>query len=401
MPNPKIQAKKEKGLPDQKRMTWTRSIGYFLVLGIFGLFTASIGPIIPTLAVRFGVPIDKLGIIFTLRAFGFMFGSILGGIVYDRRSGHPIMAASLLAVGVLTALVPVADSLAAFSFLMAAIGLFLGINVVGASTFIVWEHPENTGAWVTTQGFINGVGAFISPIVVAFFIDQTDGFEAPFWIYAGAMAALGVYLWRVSSPVIRSQQKNQKQDSFGMPLILLVTALLFLIYVGSEVSYSGWVFSIAESAYGLSPITAGTVTSLFWGGVAVGRILGIPLYKWLRVETILYVCFMIAMAALALMLLLPQSSALLWVGTVLFGLGMSLIFPSLMTFADQHLNLTGKKTSVFFIATSLGGMTIPFSSGLLFSRFQPHAVFLGLLAGMGVALGLFRFVARAAHRVQG
>lgn len=80
-----------------------RSIGYFATLGVFGLIASSLGPILPDLSVQVSVPLDIASIVFTARALGFMFGSLLGGRTFDKYKGHPMFAVALLILSLFTA----------------------------------------------------------------------------------------------------------------------------------------------------------------------------------------------------------------------------------------------------------------------------------------------------------
>jgi len=73
-----------------------RSFGYFSIMGVFGLLTSSLGPILPDLSSQVAAPLDMLSLIFTARAFGFLFGSLLGGKLFDKYKSHPPVRCFLL-----------------------------------------------------------------------------------------------------------------------------------------------------------------------------------------------------------------------------------------------------------------------------------------------------------------
>ena len=123
--------------------SWVRSFGYFSIMGVFGLLTSSLGPILPDLSSQVGAPLDVLSLIFTARSFGFLFGSLLGGKLFDKYKSHPLFAVFFLALSLIIIMIPFSTSLWLLVGVVFIQGITLGFVVVGASTYIVWEHPHN------------------------------------------------------------------------------------------------------------------------------------------------------------------------------------------------------------------------------------------------------------------
>src|SRR5262249_8927482 len=80
------------------------------------------------------------------------------------------------------------------------------------------------------------------------------------------------------------------------------------------------------------------------------------------------------LAGIIVMLLFSTSSAALWIGTILFGLGIASTFPTILTFAGRHMVTTGAVTGLFFVGASLGSMTLPWVIGQSFERISPVSV---------------------------
>lgn len=49
----------------------------------------------------------------------------------------------------------------------------------------------------------------------------------------------------------------------------------------------------------------------------------------------------------------------LWLGAILFGLGIACGFPTMPTFVGRHMTITGAVTGWFIVGVSLGGMIFP------------------------------------------
>jgi fucose permease len=71
-------------------------------------------------------------------------------------------------------------------------------------------------------------------------------------------------------------------------LIVLVAAFLFM-YVGTEVSFKGWIFTYSRQMNLTTVISGAYLTSVFWIFITLGRLVAIPLYSYVRSTTILVV----------------------------------------------------------------------------------------------------------------
>src|SRR5690606_2546710 len=76
----------------------------------------------------------------------------------------------------------------------------------------------------------------------------------------------------------------------------------------------------------------------------------------------------------------PQSSWALWVGSFGFGLFIASIFPTVITWAERRMGMSGLVTSMFLVGASLGAMFFPWLIGQLFDRYGPGVTMPTLLA---------------------
>ena len=68
---------------------WT--LGYYLLFMCLGLDTAVLGPTLPALAEQTHTPLGHLGWLFLAGAVGYTLGTTLGGRIFDRVRGHPVL----------------------------------------------------------------------------------------------------------------------------------------------------------------------------------------------------------------------------------------------------------------------------------------------------------------------
>lgn len=382
----------------EKIMSLVRSLGYFATLGLFGLLTSSLGPVLPDLSFQVAASLDIVSIVFTARAFGFFFGSLLCGRLLDKYKSHPFFAVLFLVLSLATIYLPFSSSIWLLSGGVFIQGICLGFVVVGASTLIVWEHADNPGPWLNTQGFINGMGGFLSPLIISAATTWKGSYSFAFWLFGALACILAAFFLFVRSPMIRTLDEqatiNKKPNIKGLVYLM---AAVFLLYVGAEVSFNGWIFTIATTSYSLSIINARLLNSAFWGSMAVGRVIGIPISKKYPADKILFISFTGSIISLLTSIIFSHSSALLWASTIGMGLFMATIFSSLLMYTEKQMQLSGKKTSVFFSATSIGGMLLPWVSGQFFIMFSPHAVKSVVFGSLICGFGLFLYIKNNTH----
>jgi FHS family Na+ dependent glucose MFS transporter 1 len=89
---------------------WT--LGYYGLFVCLGLSTAVFGPTLLALASQTQTPLGQMGWLFLVGAAGQTVGTTLGGRVFDRVPGHPVLGLAQLAVAVLLVVIPLLPRLA-------------------------------------------------------------------------------------------------------------------------------------------------------------------------------------------------------------------------------------------------------------------------------------------------
>jgi len=360
--------------PDTREKLF-KTAGYWA--GFVGLGAAAgvMGPSLPGLAQQTHSPISALGFLFTARSLGYLLGSWQGGKIYDRLPGHPVAAAGLLSIAALLALVPLVPWLWLLTPVMFLLGMADSVLDVGGNTLIVRVHGKQVGPYMTALHFFFGAGAFIAPLLVGWAISRTNGILWGYWGLALLMLPSAFWLLRQRSPEAKMEEPEAAAGHANVWLVVLI-ALLFFFYVGTEVGFSGWVSTYALATKMFGEVEAAYLASAFWGAFTVARLAAIPITARVRPRYVLLVDLLGALASFGLIVLLPQSRAALWIGTVGAGLFMASVFPTNINLASRRLTLTGRLTGIFLAVSSLGSMTLPLAIGPLLER-------VGLRAAMG------------------
>lgn len=368
--------------PPARRLT----AAYYLAFIVQGLVLAVLGPTLPYLADQTGVQLSQIGFLFTARAFGAVSGALFSGKLYDGQAGHRLMALTLLTFAICLALIPFTPLLWLLSLLLFALGLAQGTLDVGVNTMIVWLHGRRVAPYMNGLHFFFGIGAFLSPIIVAQVLLVTGAVRGSFWILALLTLPSLLWLLRYPTPRAPAVQAGATAAPPAQPGLVLLMAVLLALYVGAEMAFGGWIFSYLVALDLAGETTAAYLTSLFWGAFTVGRLLSIPLANRLRPRTILYGDLLGAALGIALLLFLRQSTIAIWIGVPLVGLCLASVFPTVLTFAGRRMTITAKITSAFFVGANLGAMTLPWLIGQLFTAIHPTTTMVAILIALALAL---------------
>jgi FHS family Na+ dependent glucose MFS transporter 1 len=174
--------------------------------------------------------------------------------------------------------------------------------------------------------------------------------------------------------------------------------LFYFVYVGYEVGFGSWIYTYALEIGLGTEVTAAYLTSAFWAAFTFGRLIGIPAAKRFSSGNLLITGVAICAISLILIWVFPTSAVILWVATCLYGVGMSTLFPTLLTLASQTIPLSGKQTSLFFASASAGGMFFPWLIGQMIDAHGPQLmipiVFGLVLASALIVAGIITIIRR-------
>lgn len=362
---------------------------YAAFIGL-GLISASLGPTLPGLAEQTGTELREISRLFLARSSGYMLGSFVGGRFFDRIPGHPVMAVALLVMALGMVAAPLMPALWVLAAVLLVIGIAEGTVDVGGNTLLVWVHRSRVGPYMNALHFMFGLGAFLSPLVIAQAVAWSGGIRLGYWMLAIYVVPVFIWLAREASPVSEVEQDRHEEIDIHVnwPLVGLIALFMFL-YVGAEVGFGGWVYTYALSMGLASETSAFLVTSLFWGALTLGRLVSIPIAARVRPRTILLVDILGTLASVLLILALPRSAWALWVG--IFGAGFSLasIFPTVITWSERRITVSGLVTSIFLVGASVGAMFLPWLIGQLFESRGPQITMIAILIDMVVATVVF------------
>jgi MFS transporter, FHS family, Na+ dependent glucose transporter 1 len=349
----------------------SKTLAYFATFISLGLAGVILGPTLQGLAGHLGVTLSAISILFPARSLGYVSGSFAGGLLYDRRSGNPILAAMLLVMAAMLVVVPVAPVLWLAAAALFVLGIAEGAVDVGCNTLLVWTHGRQVGPYMNALHFFWGLGAFLSPIIIAQALVRSGDITAGYWLIAILMLPPAIMLARQASPDRDVPSDDRPAASAQLAPVFFILVFYFM-YVGAEGSFGAWIYSYATAMGQASKTTAAYLTSAFWGALMIGRLISIPIAHRLSPHIILAVDSIGCLASVGLLLMAPQSAAATWAGTIGLGLFMASMFPTMIAFAEQRMAISGKLTGAFLVSSALGGMTVAWLIGQVFESMGPQ-----------------------------
>ncbi|KAK3287944.1 hypothetical protein CYMTET_4552 [Cymbomonas tetramitiformis] len=339
-------------------LTLCYSFGF---IGI-GLMVGLIGPALPDLARHLDVEMSTLGVIFLARGTGGLTGSMMSGQFLDRLPGrgHIVLFLSALIMALGAGLIPVCTS--TIQLLGAVFLMDTGLGGVGCSgnTLCTWEYHRNPAPHLNLLNGAFGAGALLAPLIVEMVRPWSADASHCFWLMAAMTCCLSSAVLIFPSPV-QPPSPEQPADA-GMPFksdssqgatghatrykyLLPFTTLFVLFIVGAEIDFGVFLVTYIDrksksGALQVSQREANFMNSGFWLSFTWGRLALSALSRFASPAAILAIEFVLMVTALGTVLII-QTPVGLWIGSIMYGMGLSGCYAAAITQMQQKIGLSG------------------------------------------------------------
>lgn len=364
-------------------------LAYYLAFLALGMMMMALGTTLTELAQRTHSDFDQISYSFMSRSLGFIIGSIFGGRIYDHLRGHKVLAGALAGMAALAALVPVTPNLQLLIALFLVQGIVGSLINVGGNTLLMWSHREgNIGALLTGLHFSWGLGSALSPLIIEQMERLSGDINWAYWALSLTVVPACIWLLRLPSPVHPYASERETKVPVNLLLAGLV-ACFFFLYTGFEASIISWIHTYTMKT-GLGDKSAAyKLNSVFLLVFTFGRLLAIPIAAKFRPRTILLCDFTGIFLSVVALLRWPSSVQVLWIAACTLGLAMASVFPTMLSFAERRMSLSGKLTGYLFSASSGGSMMLPFIVGQFFVSIGPQVLFYVVIAALSIDVVIF------------
>ena len=347
-------------------------------LGCAGLLLVGwSGLLVPSLVRSIEPAFDQtdagIGVFFFVNSVAYVGGSMVGGLLTERvgrRSVLPL-AVTLIALGLAgMATVPTWGL-----FLVLAIPFGLGAGAIdgGMNGLVLDLYPESRGRALNLLHLFFSLGALASPLVVGRLVEAGAAWQTVILGTALVAVPIAILLAVADLPSGRHARSDGTASvRVGLSLPIIALAVAIACYVASEVGVSNWLVRFLETA---SLGLATSALALFWGCLALGRIVTAVLgdrFDHARFAATASLVAAIALVAAVLVPSLPASIALF--GVVGFAFGP--VYPLIMAVAGDLYPARSAAVSGFLSGSAVIGAIL----------YPPLMGFISVAAGLSVAM---------------
>ena len=329
-----------------------------------GVVTTLLGPMLPLLMARWSMTDERAGLFFTFQFFGNLAGIAALGHLLTRRGYGPtfVIGFGAIAVGIAGL-----NSVNQFTCLTATavFGFGLGLILSGVNLWVAEAAGSRRTSALSILNVAWGVGAISCPALVLM-AHQAHRLSILLFGIAGLAALAGIVIAMMNIEPGNHGHAEVDEPAGGMRAgkrFTFALGGLFFLYIGTEGCVGGWTASLAKrmgtsggNLWELAPM-------FFWAGLLGGRALA-PVILRRITERTLFACGLILAGSF--------SAALWWAGSftgiaicvALTGLGLSSIYPLIISWMVGHFGAEAKHTaSVMFALASVGGAILPAAVG--------------------------------------
>ncbi len=362
------------------------------ILGCLALLTIGwTGLLVPSLIRSIEATFDQtdagIGLIYLLYSVAYATGSFGGGPVTERFGRRTVLTAAALLHGAGIIGLGLAPSWTVFMALAVPAGLGAGGLDGGSNGLFLDLFRSGRGRAMNLLHLFFSVGALSAPLVVGALVGGGTPWPAVMVVSGLGPLVLAAGFWLVAMPTGRSSAGSIADPApaiatiggtdgawFGgrisFPLVLLGIAILS--YVASEVGVSNWLVRFLEPA----PLSTATLAlSLFWAGLAVGRLVSAGIadrFDHVRFTVTCAIVLSIALVGAIAVPSLPISIALF----AIVGVASGPIFPMIQAVGgDRYPERSAAVSGLLTGFGVIGGTVYPPLMGLL-------SVTVGLTAAM-------------------
>src|SRR5262245_58295108 len=246
------------------------------------------------------------------------------------------MASSLVGAAGAFLVIAMAGSLGVLILFFVLLGLSGSVMDVGGNTLLVWTRGAGVGPMINALHFMFAVGALACPLLVNRSLAWTGDLGPAAWIAAGAAVIVAVVVLRRDEPAPGAHEEAEGRAP-APPRLLLAISIFFVLYVGVELGFSGWVYTYAEDLDIRGGNGPAWLTATFWAFFALGRLAGIPLAAVVPPRRMLLGACTLTVVSAALLVITAGSGTLVWVATALLGIGLAPQFATMIAFAERHV----------------------------------------------------------------
>ena len=348
-----------------------------------GIATVLLGPMLPTLSARWNLNYAEAGALFPAQYTGSTCAVFLSGLVVTKWGYRFAMKAGMLLSGIGVAFL-LSGPKELGIVCIAAYGAGLGIAVPAANLLAAEVNPGRRSAVLSILNFCWSLGAVACPFLVAV-AAKTHHMPVFLGFTAGCMVLVALWIAAMPSSIVEPVVAQQGSIWAAFQIdwkhkALPALAALFLVYVGTENAFGGWVASFSKSLGNMSPAMSLMTPSFFYASLMLGRWIAPLLLRAFDDVRLVRVGLLMACLGTGILLLSRALPGVL-VSACVAGFGLAAVYPITIALLSREFGASSSRVgSLMFTLSNVGGGLLPWMSGVFATRFGT------LKAGLAVPL---------------
>lgn len=297
-----------------------------------GLPDTILGVAWPTMRASLSLPLEAAGILIMITTLSTAISSFISGHIIGRLGTGRVTFISCAMTGSMLLGYSIAPSYAWLLLMSIPLGFGAGAVDTGLNNYVAKHFSSRHMSWLHCFW---GVGASLGPNIMTFTIAQANSWRIGYRMIGiiqlslSAILLISLPLWKMKeSQKEYSEQTNDRREHILRNKGVWLSIAAFPLYIGIEAGTGVWLGSFLIEGRGLTLITAGVWTSLFYAGITVGRFLSGFITHWFTNRQMIRAGLFISILG-AVLFALPVK-ALILSGIIFIGLGCAPVFPCMV-----------------------------------------------------------------------
>lgn len=316
----------------------------YLIFVSLGLPDSMLGSSFPAIADNLSIRSDMSGYISLVVCVCTILSALLSEKLIKKFKTKRVVSFSILLTAVALILFSLVTKDYVWAFFLIAIPLGLGAGAIDSAlnNYVALHYKAIHMNWLHCCW---GVGASISPMIIAPFIDsnnQSAGWNKGILVIGIIQLCIAVVafstlpLWNKVALKAKKEEKEEaevkeepsRRSLFKNP-IFYFAMVGFFSYCALETTTGAWAGFFFNQGKGFSTQEAATLDSLFYIGITVGRFICGPISLKLKEKTMMRIGETILLIG-AILCLIPVDNMFAIVGVSFIGMGCAPIYPAII-----------------------------------------------------------------------
>lgn len=379
------------GVSKTSQTHWTHlSWGSYLLNGFAAVLG---GAVLPQVIDGFQLNPFFGGLFVALPALGIILSGLGGGLLSSVLGTKRFLVLSLLGLAACLLTISIAPVSSVLMLGALIFGLANGMIETSGNSIIAEIHRGSAARELNRLHLIYGIGAFISPLMVAFIFSQGMAWQVSYVLVALLLVVLAILV--ITQPALPQTQIDKldigKMRTLFLQPIILQVWLGAVLLLATEQGITGWVTAYLEDINILPMKLASLGLAIFWLSMLFGRYLNTHLPTSISLRMIILAESVSAAIAL-LVILTSRNMIVSLMAVAFFGLSMAGLYPNVLAEASERYPGDSSVVSgIFVTGVGLGKLTGPVLIGLIATSASiSSAMYLTWFLLIGLAI-LFSF----------